>query len=70
MRYVLVVSILLAYYTAPASAKEDEAMEVQRCVWSCLANSAGADDPAYGNCVDKHCNEPKKKPKKKRPSTN
>jgi hypothetical protein len=69
MHYILIVSVLFVFYTAPASAIEDEAMEAQRCVWRCLANSSGADDPAYGDCVDKHCSEPKKKPKKKQPST-
>lgn len=30
-------------------------MELQRCIWRCLANSAGADDPAYHACVEAQC---------------
>jgi hypothetical protein len=39
---------------APAAAQEDP-MELQRCIWRCLANSQGADDPAYGQCVANIC---------------
>lgn len=35
---------------------QDDAMEAQRCIWRCLANSKGADDPAYKACVKSHCN--------------
>ena len=32
-------------------------MEMQRCIWRCLADSKGADDPAYGQCVADSCEE-------------
>jgi hypothetical protein len=42
---------------APAAAAEDAEMELQRCIWRCLANSKGNTDPAYHACVVKHCTE-------------
>lgn len=34
---------------------QDDPMAVQRCVWSCLANNGPASNPAYEQCVVKHC---------------
>lgn len=36
-------------------------MELQRCVWRCLAGSSGAQDPAYHACVERVCT-PKERP--------
>jgi len=46
---------------APATAQvvSEDAMEVQRCVWRCLANSNGTGDPAYAACVENLCSAPK-----------
>lgn len=30
-------------------------MELQRCVWACLANSPGAASAIYNQCVDRNC---------------
>lgn len=40
---------------APPAHGQDDAMEFQRCIWRCLANSNGADDPAYQQCVTDIC---------------
>lgn len=40
---------------APPAHGQDDAMEFQRCIWRCLANSNGADDPAYQQCVTDVC---------------
>jgi hypothetical protein len=70
MRIVFAALAFLPLWTIPGSAADDP-MEVQRCVWRCLANVKGADDPAYERCVKKYCTEgqtaaeQKKKSKKK-----
>jgi len=48
--------LFLSLSTISGSAADDP-MEVQRCVWRCLANAKGADDPAYERCVKKYCAE-------------
>jgi hypothetical protein len=54
IRGLLLVAALVAG-TAVEAQEEDPEMALQRCVWSCLANSKGADDPAYQACVDAQC---------------
>lgn len=51
---------VLAFVAGSAAAQiaPDDPMEMQRCVWSCLANSNGATDPAYSACVEAICNAP------------
>lgn len=44
----------LALFVLPAHG-QDDAMEFQRCIWQCLANSTGADDPAYQQCITNIC---------------
>lgn len=58
MRKILVAFTMLATISAasPAYTQEDP-MQVQRCIWSCLSDSKGADDPAYHRCVARHCAE-------------
>lgn len=34
----------------------EDAMELQRCIWRCQAEY-GADDPAYGQCVEAQCSD-------------
>ncbi|MDZ4790841.1 MAG: hypothetical protein SGJ17_06450 [Hyphomicrobiales bacterium] len=51
---IIVALVLLACTSIPAAVEEDY-MEVQRCVWRCLAGSKGADDPAYNACVERLC---------------
>lgn len=46
---------LAALCIAVPAAAQDDPMELQRCIWRCLADSKGADDPAYGQCVADVC---------------
>ncbi|PKP73310.1 MAG: hypothetical protein CVT84_14190 [Alphaproteobacteria bacterium HGW-Alphaproteobacteria-6] len=39
----------------PAAAQEDPEMEMQRCVWRCLADSPGAASAQYNACVQRLC---------------
>ncbi|MFC3695091.1 hypothetical protein ACFOWB_22960 [Chenggangzhangella methanolivorans] len=49
----------------PAAA-EDYPMEAQRCIWRCLADSKGADDPAYMRCAERRCSgKPERKQRAK-----
>jgi hypothetical protein len=48
---------ILAILPGMALAQEDY-MEVQRCVWRCLADSPGAESAEYNQCVAAKCNEP------------
>jgi|GEM_PF-2744859 len=54
MRTMIAAAALLL--AAPAAAQDDP-MEMQRCIWSCLADSKGADDPAYHQCIARNCHE-------------
>lgn len=40
---------------AGVAGAQDDAMAVQRCVWSCLANNGPASNPTYEQCVKKNC---------------
>jgi hypothetical protein len=53
VRHLLAV-LALALGATPALAQPDP-MEEQRCVWRCLAESRGANDPAYHACVSAQC---------------
>lgn len=55
--FVLTLALL-----STAAAAQDDPMEAQRCVWRCLAESAGADDPAYGACVQSQCSSAPRAP--------
>ena len=46
---------------ASVFAQTDDGMELQRCIWSCLARSSGNQDPAYHACVKSVC-VPKQRP--------
>lgn len=54
MRLLLLSIFALSYHLA-SPALSQSADEVQRCVWSCLANSSGANSPEYNACVEKRC---------------
>lgn len=54
MRILTAILALGLLGTGAAKAQEDP-MEVQRCVWSCLSNFGPADNPAYEQCVIDHC---------------
>ncbi len=46
---------LLALLGTGSALAQGDPMEMQRCIWRCLANSAGASDPAYHQCVARVC---------------
>ena len=54
-RLILFATAIAILDVAPAFAQTDEGMELQRCVWRCLARSSGNQDPAYDACVENVC---------------
>jgi hypothetical protein len=56
MRFAALALIALAL-ASPSANAEPAYMEVQRCIWRCLHDSKGANDPAYKQCVSRQCNE-------------
>lgn len=64
--YTLIVAALLTSRAAPGFAAPKSDMELQRCVWACLANSSGNIDPRYHACVERRCVESKPVSKRKR----
>ena len=56
IRMILLVLLAVTVPSVAIAQSEDE-MAVQRCVWACLANSNGANDPEYHACVERNCNE-------------
>lgn len=58
MKTIFLAILVVLMGAVTALAQEDDAMEVQRCIWRCLADSRGANDPAYHQCVARLCNEP------------
>ncbi|WP_370303357.1 hypothetical protein [Pseudooceanicola sp.] len=46
--------LFLILLALPAAAQEDP-MALQRCIWRCLADSSGATDPRYHQCVERLC---------------
>ena len=54
--FILTATIGLAL--TPVHAQSSDPMDVQRCIWGCLANSKGNNDPAYHSCVKEFCAEP------------
>jgi hypothetical protein len=57
MTFLFVLLLAGFAFVSPSAAVEDEAMEIQRCIWRCLAGSRGPDDPAYQACVTDRCND-------------
>lgn len=51
----LLAAAIAIWCAGPVLAQRDDGMETQRCVWRCLANSSGNQDPAYQACVDRVC---------------
>lgn len=68
MRVLFVVAALSAVLSLPAHAQDDDPMEFQRCIWRCLSDSNGADDPAYHACVANMCGEEEPVQQSKAPS--
>ncbi len=67
MRLMVPGLALLLAWPGLALAQGDP-MEAQRCVWRCLANARGADDPAYHACVQRQCNEAPARPAARPPA--
>ncbi|MCV0429452.1 MAG: peptidoglycan-binding protein [Roseibium sp.] len=51
----LFLTLLIGSTFIPAHAQSTSEMDLQRCIWACLANSKGNDDPAYHTCVKEYC---------------
>ncbi len=49
------IFLAMALIAQPGIAQPDEDMELQRCIFACLAQSTGNDDPAYHRCVSTVC---------------
>lgn len=52
---VIAAGMLLATGAGAFAQTADDEMEVQRCVWRCLADSPGAESAAYNACVAAKC---------------
>ncbi|MDP5216319.1 hypothetical protein Q5Y75_03735 [Ruegeria sp. 2205SS24-7] len=52
------VFLALMLCAPPVMAQHGDPMELQRCIWRCLANSPGAHSPIYHQCVSRLCSEP------------
>lgn len=48
------VLLMIGLSVTTAAAQEDP-MDLQRCIWRCLADSSGASDPKYHQCVEAVC---------------
>ncbi|MES0884205.1 peptidoglycan-binding protein [Roseibium sp. SCP14] len=58
MRLLIVfLAAMVGSTLVPAFAQSSDPMDLQRCIWGCLANSKGNDDPAYHACVKQFCVE-------------
>lgn len=74
-RRVLGAALLMALAAAAApAAAQMSPEEEQRCVWSCLYNSPGAESRAYQQCVERMCTapqaaQPRKLPRAQAPAT-
>lgn len=69
LRAALILAFALAGWSPALAQEESEAMEVQRCVWRCLAEY-GAEDARYGSCVSELCDDqPSPKRKKRAPQS-
>jgi hypothetical protein len=66
MRGGLILAAMLAFDAAPALAGSASDMALQRCVWACLANSSGNNDPRYEACVERRCVKNKGKQTRRR----
>lgn len=49
------LTLLFLLIATPALAQDDDPMAMQRCIWRCLADSSGASDPRYHQCVEQWC---------------
>ncbi|MCL6281966.1 hypothetical protein M3P21_00330 [Ruegeria sp. 2012CJ41-6] len=54
--------LALMLWALPAMAQDGSEWDLQRCVWSCLANSPGAQSAIYHQCVSRHCTGPQYQP--------
>ena len=54
MRFQLIVAVVSGLLVSPVLAAPED-MEMQRCLWRCLAESSGPNDPAYHDCAKAQC---------------
>ena len=67
MRTLVLILVFLVGAVRTAAAQDDP-MVLQRCIWSCLANSPGASSPQYNLCVEERCVESQQQPASAAPS--
>lgn len=68
LRAALLFLLAFVCCTAAVAQEEDEAMEVQRCIWRCM-HEYGVESPQYGACVSQQCDDqPAPKSKKRAPA--
>ena len=51
----MIKAVMIGAACSAAFAQSSSEMDLQRCVWACLANSKGNSDPAYHACVENRC---------------
>lgn len=56
MKHLALAAGLAILGAGPLAAQGDP-MAMQRCIWRCLANSSGASDPRYHQCVTTVCSQ-------------
>jgi hypothetical protein len=56
-RPIAILAIMFGMTLPGIALAEEDYMEVQRCVWRCLADSPGAESAEYNQCVAAKCNE-------------
>lgn len=64
-RIAIAAATIFVMNTKYALAVPEEAMEVQRCVWRCLADSPGPESKIYRDCTVKNCGFTKKSRKRR-----
>jgi hypothetical protein len=68
LRPALILALVLAAGSSAFAQEDDEAMEVQRCIWRCM-HHYGVESPQYGACVSQQCdNQPAPQRKKQAPA--
>jgi hypothetical protein len=68
LRPALILALVSAAGSPAFAQVDDEAMEVQRCIWRCM-HAFGVESPQYGACVSQQCdNQPAPERRKRAPA--
>ncbi|MEM7319860.1 MAG: hypothetical protein AAF408_12655, partial [Pseudomonadota bacterium] len=58
MTRIIIAFLAVALFSAPtALAQNQDPMALQRCIWACLADFPGSDNPLYHQCVQQRCSD-------------